>query len=253
MCRSANADHFKLFVITGQSNSLGTTGGGETDVSPSWDIADAAVPFFWSNVADATTQIGNSRGSWTTLREQQGGYYPKNETHWGLEFGLARQLRRAGIGNFGIVKASRGGGGNTNWSKSNKGHMYRHVVQTVRNASSILKQKRHTFEVAALIYVQGESDTSQEANVADERLASLLKNLRNDLPHAKEMRLIVGGIAAAGNTRDIVRDKQLRLASQDRRVSYVDNFDLQNRLYDKLHFDKEAKLKVGRWLDAGKT
>jgi len=36
----ADADHVKLFVLTGQSNSLGTTAGKEDDPSPGSDPAD---------------------------------------------------------------------------------------------------------------------------------------------------------------------------------------------------------------------
>ena len=124
--------------------------------------------------------------------------------------------------------------------------MYAHVVKTVSNAASILKRNRHTFEIAALIYIQGESDSKSEANLADERLSSLLSNLQQDLPNAKSMRLVIGGIAAAGGTRNLVREKQQRLATAHPSVSYVDNLDLQSKLYDKLHFDKEAKLIIGR-------
>ena len=60
---SVRAEHIKLFVITGQSNSLGTTGDKtESDDSPEWDAADSATPFFWSNLADASTAIGDSEG-----------------------------------------------------------------------------------------------------------------------------------------------------------------------------------------------
>ena len=48
------AEHYKLFVLTGQSNSLGTTAGGEPDP------ADAGAKFFWHNVADASTSLGDS-------------------------------------------------------------------------------------------------------------------------------------------------------------------------------------------------
>ena len=80
--------------------------------------------------------------SWTTLQDQQGGHYPGNATHWGPEINFARTYYRAGIRNFGIIKASRGGGGNTNWSKANGGHMYTHVVNTVNAATTAPDQRR---------------------------------------------------------------------------------------------------------------
>ncbi len=244
--RQANADHFKLFLLTGQSNSLGTTAGGEADTGPGWDPADQRVRFFWCNVADADKPIGDSDGKWTTLKVQQGGHYPNNANHWGPEFGFARQLVRAGAGPLGIIKVSRGGGGNTNWSKSENGHMYQQLLETVSQATSRLKQQRHTFEIAGLLYLQGESDRPVEAEAAGQRLLSLLQNLRQDLPNADQMRMVVGGIAAAGETRDLVRSQQLALAKQQDSIGYFDNQDLQNQLYDRLHFDRAAKLTVGQ-------
>ena len=55
----ADAGHFKVFILTGQSNSIGTTNCAETDISPGTDPADSRVKFFWSNVADATTSLGD--------------------------------------------------------------------------------------------------------------------------------------------------------------------------------------------------
>ena len=43
---SARAAHVKLFVLTGQSNSLGTTDGDGAEPSPGADAADKEVRFF---------------------------------------------------------------------------------------------------------------------------------------------------------------------------------------------------------------
>ena len=67
------ATHYQLFILTGQSNSLGTTAGGEADPTSGSDPADAGVRFYWHNVANATTSLGDSGGVFTTLQDQQGG------------------------------------------------------------------------------------------------------------------------------------------------------------------------------------
>ena len=152
----AQAEHYTLFLLTGQSNSLGTTNGGEVDPSPGSDPADGQVEFFWHNRVDATTSLGDSGGLFTDLQEQQGGVYPGSATHWGPEINFARTLYRGGVRNFGVIKASRGGGGNTFWSKgSADDHMYQHVVDTVTVATSALTAGGHTFEIAGLLYLQG--------------------------------------------------------------------------------------------------
>lgn len=69
---SVHAAHLKLFVLTGQSNSLGTTDGDGAEPSPGPDPTDAAVHFYWHNLANAAKSLGDSGGVFTTLREQQG-------------------------------------------------------------------------------------------------------------------------------------------------------------------------------------
>ena len=241
----ARAAHYKVFVLTGQSNSLGTTNGAEADVSPGIDPADSRVKFFWSNVADATSSIGNSGGAFTALQAQQGGYYAGSSTHWGPEIGFARTLVRAGVENVAIIKASRGGGGNTNWSKAAGGHMYGLVVNTVTAATQALSANGDTFEIAGLLYLQGESDTAAEADIAGSRFQELVDSLRGDLPNASAMKAVIGGIAAPGTTRDTVRARQEALAAASSTIDYFPNLDLQSQVTDGLHFNKAAKLRVG--------
>jgi lysophospholipase L1-like esterase len=239
------AAHFKVFILTGQSNSLGTTNGAETDPSPGSDPADARVKFFWHNVADAATSLGTSGGAFTPLQAQQGNYYPGSSTHWGPEIGFGRTLVRGGVENIAIIKASRGGGGNMNWSKAAGGHMYSHLVATVSTATAALTADGDTFEIAGLLYLQGESDSTAEADLAGTRFQELLDNLRADLPNAATMKAVIGGIAAAGTTRDTVRARHEALAAASPDIDFFPNLDLQSQVTDGLHFNKAAKLRIG--------
>ena len=251
LARSGSAEHVRLIVLTGQSNSLGTTNGSETDLSPGVDAADERVPFFWHNVADPSTSLGDSGGVFTNLVEQQGGYYPGSATHWGPEFECARALYRSGVRNLGVIKACRGGGGNVAWSKVDSGHMYTHVTSTVAQATADLTANGHTFDIVGFMYLQGESDNGAEAALASNRLSLLIANLRTDLPNASGMVAVVGGIAASGATRDVVRAQQAALAAGDASVTYFSNLDLQAEATDGLHFNKAAKLTIGkRYADA---
>jgi hypothetical protein len=256
MVSAASAAHYRLFILTGQSNSLGTTNGTEADLTPGSDPADARVKIWWHNVADATTSLGDSGGVFTSLQSQQGGYYPGSNTHWGPEIGFGRTLYRAGVRDFAIVKASRGGGGNTNWSKSAGGHMYQHLVDTVSAATTALTANGDTFEIAGLLYLQGESDSAAEADLAGTRVKELVDNLRSDLPDASNLHAIIGGIAAPGTTRDTVRSRHEAIAAATSYIGYFPNLDLQSQTTDGLHFDKSAKLRIGgrfarAFLDAG--
>lgn len=251
------ARHVRVFVLTGQSNSLGATEDtGEKDISPGEDALDAMVPFFWSNRSTRTGDgpsvlYGDSGGAIVSLRIQQG--EGKNPLFWGPEIGFGRRLAAAGVTNILIVKASRGGGGNGHWLQD--GEMYRHVVETVRQAVLALPEGTE-FDIAALLYIQGESDSESEARASGERLRLLARNLRKDLPNAANMKVLVGGIAAAGQNRDIVREQQSGLPAIDPTFRYINTLDLQPQLYDQLHFNKQAKLEIGRrmadaWLATG--
>ena len=245
-------NHVRVFVLTGQSNSLGTTADpAEKEIAPGEDRLDDRILFFWCNrstrAGDGPARFyGDSGGKIVTLRAQQGeGADPQ---FWGPEIGFGRRLAASGQRDILIVKASRGGGGNGFWLKgAPDDHMYQHLVQTVRQAVAALP-KGTDFDIGALLYVQGESDSGPEAAVAGERLLFLAKNLRNDLPCAGNMKILVGGIAAAGQNRDIVRVQQSRLPVLDRTFCYIDTLDLRPQLYDQLHFNKTAKLELGRRL-----
>lgn len=241
------AAHFKLFVLTGQSNSLGTTNAGEEDTTPGTDPADQHIKFFWHNWADATTSLGNSGGVFTNLQSQQGGYYAGSATHWGPEINFGRTLYRAGVRNFGIIKVSRGGGGNSFWLKSAPDHhMYTHVMEAVTNACATLTAAGHTFEIVGLLYLQGESDSVAEAAAAGTNFLTLVNNLRIDLPNASSLFGMIGGIAAAGITRDTVRANQQSIAASTTYIDYFSNLDLQSwTAADNLHFNKAAKLRIG--------
>ena len=247
--KNSSTDHLQVFVFTGQSNSLGTTAGSsDKDISPGQDAFDALIPFFWSNRSalpshSPSVLYGDSGGKIVSLRPQQGD--SKNHLFWGPEIGFARRLAASGLTNIFIVKASRGGGGNTFWLKhASDDHMYQHLVQTVSKALAALP-KGTNFKIAALIYIQGESDSGDEALASGDRLRKLAQNLRHDLPHAESLKVLVGGIAASGPNRDIVRTQQSSLPSRDPTFTYVTTLDLLPHLYDGLHFDQSAKLKIG--------
>ncbi len=251
-----------VFVLTGQSNSLGTVDPRDIrEPGPIESHQDPQVPFFWSNRSTRagdgnSTLIGNSGGKFVSLRAQQG--EGSNPVFWGPEIGFSRSLIDAGHQDFAIIKASRGGGGNRFWSKgSEDDHMYQHVLQTVADAVRVIPDGRR-YRIRAILYVQGESDSEMESQVSGDRLESLIANLRRDLPYAADAQLLVGGIAAIGNRRDVVRSGQAAAAERNSAVEYVNNADLRSHLYDGLHFNSAAKLTVGqrlaqRWIDISES
>ena len=244
---TAQATHYKLFVLTGEGNALGMTAGGEADPTSGSDPADQHIPFFWDNIANPTSSIGTSSAAFTTLQDQQGGHYAGSSSHWGLEMSFSRTLYRAGVRDFAVIKATRGdGGGNSFWLKGGADpHMYNHILSSVTTATNDLTANGHTFEIVGLIYAQGESDSSAEAALAGTRLKTLVDNLRADLPSAGSLKAVISGIAATGTNRDTVRTNQQAIATSTSYIDYISNTDLQSELYNPIHFNKTAKVAIG--------
>ena len=246
----------RIFVLTGQSNGLGTPATTETNMILPKVLAhpaDTNVPFFWDNTADNTpagdAALGDSGGQWTNICPQLGGYYNYSAEHWGPEVGCARMLWDTGYRNFGIVKASRGGGGNSYWCKTNSDHfMYDKVVNTVSNAAIVLPAGYTNVQVVCLLYLQGESDSSTEAAIADARFSYLLANLQGDLTNAAGMKAVIGEISSdTSGTRLAVSQKQSVLAASRADIGYAQSAGLTLQNVDglNLHYNADSLIIMG--------
>ncbi len=252
----ASGKTLRIFVLTGQSNSLGTPATTETNmILPQVQSypADTNVPFFWDNTSDNTpagdAALGDSGGQWTNICFQTGGYYAYSTNHWGPEVGCARMLWDAGYRDFGIVKASRGGGGNSYWCKTNSDHyMFSKVMNTVSNAALVLPSGYTNLQVACLLYLQGESDSTYEASFADQRFFMLMTNLQTDLTNAANMKAVFGEISSdASGTRLTVSQRQSSLAASRTDIGYAQSAGLTLQNVDglNLHYNADSLVVMG--------
>src|SRR4051812_15084507 len=106
-----------VYILTGQSNSLGTTSNETGDYTPDTHPADSLTNFWWNNVTASSgtyppISYGSSGNAYKKLQMQQGDG-GSNPYWWGPEFSFARTLYDAGRTNFVIIKASNSGSGNT--------------------------------------------------------------------------------------------------------------------------------------------
>ena len=268
---SARGDEYAVYVLTGQSNMLGTTSqeSASPNISgPGSEPSDELTDFFWSNV-DATNGVyppvlyGDSGGLLTSLRRQQGDL-SGNPVFWGPEFGFARALHAASAveDRLLLIKVSRGGGGNGLWDKASfeadndAGHMWGHLQDVVDQALALLVANGDSFTLDGLLYMQGESNSSAEAAIADVRLGSLAQNLRDHVEAAHPgtaaaMRVAVAEIAASQKTsaRELTSLLQLELARNDAEIAFARTHDLPLKL-DGIHFGKLPKLEIGDRLAA---
>jgi hypothetical protein len=174
-----------VYILTGQSNSAGTTSL-ETSYTPGTDPADAVIHIFWANVHGGPgtyppVPFGTSANLFKPFQMQQGG--DGSPYFWGPEFGFARTLYAGGRTNFVIIKASNDGGGNTLWDKTTfetnqaAGPMWGHVSNTVHTALGVLAASGQSFNVRGLLYIQGEGNSTTEDLIAGSRFSQLYSNL----------------------------------------------------------------------------
>ena len=260
---AVSAVEYDVYILTGQSNSLGTTGSGDARPAPGADPADGQTGFFWSNVTSTNTAyppvlLGDSGGAITTLQPQQGDG-GENPTFWGPEFGFSRTLFDRGARSTLIIKASRGGGSNSLWDKSafetsdDAGHMWGQVRDTVDAAlAAVRATPGDTFRIRGLLYLQGESNTAADAVVAGERLSALATNLVAHIETSHPgttagMKIVIGEIAASGATaaRITTTTAQRTLAAGSDAYAFVPTGDLALKS-DGIHFGGAAKLEIGR-------
>ncbi len=250
-----------VYIITGQSNSLGTTSNETGDYTPDTHPADSLTNFWWNNVSvDGVTYPPSSYGSsgnvFKTLQMQQGDG-GSNPSWWGPEFGFARTLYDAGRTNFVIIKASNSGSGNTQWDKAtfdtNNGMaaMWGHVSNNVMTALGKLATSGRTFNVRGLMYIQGEGNTIQESHIAGQRFDLLYSNLmaaiNNSYPGtATNMYAVMGEIGGGQNVgiQLITTTNQMAAAASNNAIAFVTTHDLPLKI-DALHFGKSAKLEIG--------
>jgi hypothetical protein len=257
LASAARAGNLDVYILTGQSNALGTTAG-ETPFDPGSHPADAQTAFFWSNVSTSGSSdpnnivlYGDSGGDISTLVMQQG--LDANPAFWGTEFGLARTLYDAGHSDVMVIKVARGGGGNQYWLPGT-GHMYNHIIDEVDAALTAAQLAGNTFDVKGLVYFQGESNGASEAALADVRLRGLIDGLQSHINAtfpgtATAMKTVIGEIAASqsNGNRHLTTDLQKSLAASDAAITFVPTGDLPLKS-DFLHFGRDEKLEIGRRL-----
>ncbi|MFN3166211.1 MAG: sialate O-acetylesterase [Phycisphaeraceae bacterium] len=268
---TGHAGHFDVYILTGQSNALGTTALENADpdaYGPGEHAADTHTLLFWSNVKSTNAAYppalyGDSDAALSTLAPQQGDG-GANPVFWGPEFGFARTLYDADLEDGSrdaqvlIIKATRGGGGNSLWdrdtfdSDNSGGHMWGHVRDSVDAGLAALAAQGHTFDVAGVLYLQGESNSSAQASVAGARLDAFYRNLQafihEDHPgKAHAMRLVVAEIAGIGSStnRQRTANQHKQLAQTHADYSFVPTSDLPLKR-DNIHFGNDEKREIGR-------
>lgn len=258
------AEPIDVYILTGQSNALGTTrgeGAAAADYGPGIDAIDREILFYWSNVHSGNSSYppklyGDSSKAITHLQMQQGDGL-NNPAFWGVEFGFGRSIAKQGGRKICIIKATRGGGGSSYWDPEiyqrnhDSGHMWKHVTDTVDGALQQLTSQGATFRLRGLIYIQGESNGMDEARAAAGRLAAFISGLRHHITkhHAVDasgMPVVVVEIAdpdgKASRQTTVIQHRQF--ADWHHGVAFVKTRDLALQA-DGIHFANKSKHVIG--------
>ncbi len=255
---------FNVFLLTGQSNSLGAIKGNFADaekLSP----PPSQVRFWHGNFGGYCT--GADSVAWENVAPQR-----ESQIVFGPEFGFARALendiaKKCGLDprTCGILKVSRDGGGNAHWLAPD-GDAYREILATARRAFAALPVAGFdSVEIQAILYLQGESDSAEEILLAGTRVAALRENLRRDFEamnvsgiekiSASRAALLIGEPATFHGKDRVASDgstsaQRLKNAAENLpRAAWVPTRDLPKiRFGDSLgvHYDGNAQLVIGR-------
>lgn len=242
-----------VYILTGQSNSLGAVKG--SPASPEQLEKYSSKGMLWNgNMVRDTGERFVQHPSWSQVAPQEPAY-PAGSANlcMGPEYGFCSMMQRRGWHSGGdrklcVIKASLDGGGNSCWSEGSPG--YTSLSQTVRKALGELKGKTR---VHALLYLQGESNRGVEITETQQRFLDLLSRVAKDTKKGPKM-AVVGQCATwngtenkddAGHTSAELMEE---LARKKKNIGFVRTRDLTKITSGDLlgvHYDGISQITIG--------
>ncbi|MEJ6578268.1 MAG: sialate O-acetylesterase [Akkermansiaceae bacterium] len=228
----------KLFLLGGQSNMDGCGLGEEL---PAMFRSHPKNVVTWDNQKKLWVEL--TKDSMATARRQQ----------FGPEMAFAHRLAKTYPNHtIALVKTSAGGTKlHTQWVPG-KG-MYERFIGNFRNASTQLKDAGLAYEVAGMLWMQGESDsgTVEMAKAYEENLKLLVADVRKQTGNTR-LPFVMGRISSSllkktpwnFDQAKTVQAAQEAVAGQDEHVHIINTDQLSTR-EDNTHFDSKAQLTLG--------
>ncbi len=247
---SCRAETNHVYILTGQSNSLGAVKGSPASAEQIEHYKSEAL--LWNgNMQRDSGETFEKSPEWKTVAPQLPEY--NGGLCMGPEYGFGLMMQRRGwhsaAGNrLCIVKASLDGGGNSHWCAD--AASYKSLVNSATAALADLKGKTVVHE---LLYLQGESDSGDEIPAAPERFINLMTRLPKDIKKGGLKQAVVGECATWGGkdtehkgmtTVRLMRD----LAAKKKNIGWVRTRDLPkitNGDSLQVHYNGAAQLAIG--------
>jgi iduronate 2-sulfatase len=253
---SVSAEHYRVYLLGGQSNANGR--GDAAKLTEPLALPQTDVRFYWHRTQKTENAGWLAEDKWIDLAPGSGHgitkpAYPKE---FGPEITFGRTMADAHPDqHIAIIKYAHGGtslfGG---WSA--KGPYYRNFVATVKAGLAALEEEEHTYELAGMLWQQGENDCYKpvHANAYEQNLTNLIDRVRTDLFDGAPAAFVVGGlfdnqplkVATPGSNGNIVRKAQENVAKKIPMVGFVNTDGFSVKPADKIHLSAEGQLELGK-------
>ena len=252
---SSSAEHYRVYLLGGQSNANGR--GDAAQLTSPLSLPQTDVHFYWHRT-QSTTNVGwLVEDTWIDLApgSGHGRSLPVYAKEFGLEIAFGRAIADAAPSiNTAIIKYSVGGSNlHTQWSET--GTLYKTFISTVRAGLAALEKEGHTYELAGMIWQQGENDTRsvEFARAYETNLENLIFRVRTDLFDGKEFPFIIGGLSDSqplkvdleGSPGYIVRQAQEAVAQGLTWVGFVNTDGYPVKPTEAIHFNEDGQLALG--------
>ncbi|MDB4419072.1 sialate O-acetylesterase [bacterium] len=256
---AAQADHYQIYLLAGQSNANGRghiSDFGAGTSHPEFEFyktPQTNVLFYYHKTQTATNQ-SLPENQWIDLApgSGHGTVTPENSPEMGLEVSFGYALAAEFLGeNIAILKYAHGGTNlHTQWSAS--GTQYANLLSTVTSATTALKNDGHSYTLRGFLWQQGEADLSQAA-AYQTNLTSLINRVRADIFGGLSRPFIIGKLSdnqtsISGNAGfSDVRAAQDQVAKNLINVATVDtdNDAKFPQRSDEIHFTGVGQINLG--------
>lgn len=228
----------KVFLLGGQSNMAGL--GKTTDMKDPY-----SKPFNIVKIWNAMTR------KWEPL---EGNFGASGKGSFGPELSFGHAIAEAlPNDDVRLVKYAVIGTALYNGWAPTSGAQYVVFMNTAKAALSDLKASRVDYEIAGMLWLQGESDAAEnQAATYEKNLAAFITHMRTEFKTPKMAFIIarvLGYYGGQTGQAKIVRDAQVKVAKSTENVTWFDTDDCER--VNEGHYSSSGLIEIGKRFAAG--
>lgn len=226
---AVGAKRVKVFLLGGQSNMFGV-GGVAAELEPPYNALFRKVKIWNLNT-----------NHWKPLSAKGSKFGPE------LSFGhsMSQAFPECDIR---LVKYAASGTALYNDWAPTSGEQYLAFMDTVRAALGALRSNNVDFEIAGMLWLQGESDAQEKQGAEYQKnLIAFIEHMRTEF-ETPEMRFIIARVRdfyGKGEQAEMVRDAQEYVADHDENIEWFDTDDCGS-LVKGGHYESNGLIQIGK-------